>query len=182
MRSVFLSAGHSTTDPGAVGTTFDARGRQVPIKEADIAVEVRNIVAFYLSQMKVRHTVDGTGTVNLPLDAAVRLAKKSQIAVEFHCNAATTRTAAGVETLSNDRDKALGAQLCTAVAGVMGTKNRGAKGESEGHHHRLAFVQAGGIILELFFISNPAEVATYQAKKWLLGKAIAEVLAQAAAA
>lgn len=182
MRSVFLSAGHSLKDPGAIGATIDARGRQVPIKEADIAVEVRNIVAFYLSQMKVKHTVDGTGTANLPLNEAVQMAKRSQIAIEFHCNAAATRTANGVETLSAAKDKALGEQLCKAIQKVMGMANRGAKAEDAGQHHRLAFVQAGGIIVELFFISNPAEVATYQAKKWLLGKAIAEVLAQAAAA
>lgn len=177
MRSVFLSAGHSLKDPGAVGSMVNAGGRVVPLKEADVAVEMRNIVSFYLGQMKVPHTVDGAGTANLPLGDAVKLARRAQIPVEFHCNAAASAKANGVETLSDGGDMALGAKLCAAIAGVMRTSNRGAKPEASGHHARLAFVQAGGIIVELFFISNPREVATYQAKKWLIGKAIAEVLA-----
>ena len=41
---------------------------------------------------------------------------------------------------------------------------------------RLGYVSAGGLILEVFFISNPAEMAVYQARKWLVAQAIADVL------
>lgn len=181
MKTIFLSAGHSLKDPGAVGSMIDARGKRVPLKEADVAVEVRNIVSFYLTQMKVAHKVDGAGTANLPLGDACKMARNAQIPIEFHCNAGPP-AARGVETLSDSGDMKLGAALCFAIAGVMGSPNRGAKGEASGHHARLAFVQAGGIIVELFFISNAGEVATYQAKKWLLAKAIAEALAAAARA
>ena len=177
MKTIFLSAGHSLKDPGAVGKMIDARGMPVLLKEADVAVEVRNIVSFYLHQWKVAHVVDGTGTANIPLGEAVKLARRAQIPIEFHCNASDKPGAHGVETLSDSGDMKLGNALCYAIAGVMGSTNRGAKGEASGHHARLGFVQASGIIVELFFISNAGEVATYQAKKWLLGKAIAEVLA-----
>lgn len=177
MKTIFLSAGHSLKDPGAVGSMIDARGRKVPLKEADVAVEMRNIVSFYLTQFGLRHVVDGTGTANLPLGDACKMARNVQIPIEFHCNASDKPAARGVETLSDSGDMKLGNALCYAIAGVMGSTNRGAKGEASGHHARLGFVQAGGIIVELFFISNAGEVATYQAKKWLLGKAIAEVLA-----
>ena len=50
MKSVFVSAGHSDTDPGAV-----ALGR----READIAVEFRNMVAFYLQRSGIPHELDG---------------------------------------------------------------------------------------------------------------------------
>lgn len=173
MKSIFLSAGHSTVDPGAVGNGLE---------EADVAVEVRNIVAFYLSQMFIPYEVDGKGTANIPLREAVVKARKHPIGVEFHCNASDKRTACGVETLSAPDDLKLGADLCAAIAPVLGTKNRGAKGEGAGHHTKLAFVQAGGLILELFFITNPQDVNAYKAKKWLLGKAIAEVLAKHAKA
>ena len=59
---------------------------------------------------------------------------------------------------------------------MLGIKNRGAKPEVSGQHSRLGFVQAGGLIVELFFITNPDDMAAYQAKKWLVGKAIADVL------
>jgi len=63
----------------------------------------------------------------------------------------------------------------------MGNPLRGDKGwkpENSGQHSRLAYVSNGGIILELFFISNDAELEIWKQKKWLIGKAVAEVLAE----
>jgi N-acetylmuramoyl-L-alanine amidase len=168
--SIYLSAGHSGTDPGAV-----AFGR----READIAVEFRNIVAFYLHRAGVAYDMDGEGTENLPLPEAVREARQHGIAVEFHCNAAAP-AATGVETLSAPGDMLLGAKLCKAIADGLAIRNRGAKPENAGQHHRLAFVQAGGIIVELFFITNPADLAAYDARKWLAARNVAAVLMEAA--
>jgi N-acetylmuramoyl-L-alanine amidase len=167
MKSIFLSAGHSGQDPGAVAFRR---------KEADIAVEFRNLVSFYLLRASVPHELDGKDTENLPLREAVVKAKKHPIGVEFHCNAAAAVSATGVEALSAPEDKALSAKICKALADSLGLKNRGAKPENAGQHHRLAFVQAGGIIVELFFITNPADLAAYDAKKWLAAKAVADVL------
>ena len=61
----------------------------------------------------------------------------------------------------------------------MGNPLRGDKGwkaENSGQHSRLAYVSNGGIILELFFISNDEELSIWKQKKWLVGKAVAEVL------
>ena len=176
MKTIFLSAGHSLKDPGAVGSMIDARGRKVPLKEADVAVEIRNIVSFYLTQFGLKHVVDGTGTANLPLGDAIKMARRSHIPIEFHCNASDKPGARGVETLSDSGDMKLGNALCYAIAGVMGSTNRGAKGEASGHHARLGFVQAGGIIVELFFISNPDEIRTWEQKHWLIATAIADAL------
>lgn len=169
-RSIFVSAGHGGTDPGAV-----AHMR----READIATEFRNIVAFYLARAGVPHGLDGDGPVNLPLSEAVKRARGHQIAVEFHCNAASNPTATGVETLSGPRDMALGQLICGAIASHLVLRNRGAKPENAGQHHRLAFVQAGGIIVELFFITNANDLEAYDARKWLAGRAVAEVLVNA---
>jgi N-acetylmuramoyl-L-alanine amidase len=166
MKSVFLSAGHSDVDPGAV-----AFGR----READFAVEFRNILSFYLHRAGVPHELDGAGTQNLPLREAVVKASRHPIAVEFHCNAGPP-TATGVETLSATGDLSLGSRLCHAVADGLGIRNRGAKPENAGQHHRLAFVQAGGIIVELFFITNAHDLAAYETRKWLAAKAVADVL------
>lgn len=165
---MFLSAGHSTTDPGAVGNG---------LKEANVAVEVRNIVSFYLTQMGVAHELDGKGTANVPLSAAVKMAKGQDVAVEFHCNASTNANATGCEVLCAPKDNARAALLCKAIADSLGIRNRGVKPENAGQHHRLAFVQAGGMIVELFFISSITDVTRYNGRKWLLGKAIAEALA-----
>ena len=62
MKTFVITAGHSNTDPGAV-----AFGR----KEADIAVDMRNMVAHYLTA--AGHTVitDGDGRDNKSLYEAV---------------------------------------------------------------------------------------------------------------
>lgn len=176
---IFLSAGHSTVDPGAVTKQRIDDTHIVERKEADIVAEFRNLVSYYLLAWGVPHAVDSKGTDNVPLAGTVKLIGNNRPAVEFHCNAADAAIAGGVETLSNARDLVLGEQLCVAVAVALGIKNRGAKPENSGQHHRLAFVQAGGVILELFFLSNPKELAAYDARKWLAAKAVAQVLMQA---
>ena len=171
-RSVFLSAGHSDSDPGAVAHGY---------READIAVEFRNMVSFYLTRARVNHDLDGKGTDNLPLREAIKRASLHSIAVEFHCNAATAISATGVETLSHPQDMFLGSQIAKAIADALRIKNRGSKPENAGQHHRLAFIRdANGIIVELFFLTNINDLAAYQARKWLAAKAVAEVLIEEA--
>lgn len=172
MKTILISAGHSDSDPGAV-----ANGR----READVTVEFRNMVSFYLAQMGVKHDLDGQGTQNLPLPIAVKMAKQHQIAVEFHCNASPNKTASGAETLSNADDMAFGASLARAAALAFDIPNRGAKPEDSGHHHRLAFVRVGGVICELFFITNPSDLSQYDRRKWVAAQAVANVIAAEAA-
>lgn len=166
-KSVFLSAGHSDTDPGAVANRR---------READVGVEFRNIVAFYLQRQRIPHALDGKATENLPLAQAVKRARSHPIAVEFHCNAAAGK-ATGAECLAGPKNMALAARIAAALAESLGIRNRGAKPENAGQHHRLAFVQAGGIIVELFFLTNPTDLAAYDARKWLAARAVATVLA-----
>lgn len=168
MKPIFLSAGHSGTDPGAT-----ALGR----READIAVDFRNLVAFYLMREGVPHELDGHGTQNLPLRETVKRTRQVQgIEVEFHCNAAASPAATGVESLQGPMNTLLGERLCQAVANGLALRNRGAKPENAGQHHRLAFVQAGGIILELFFITNPDDLRAYDERRWLAARGVADVL------
>ena len=176
MSVITVTAGHSNKDPGAVNGLF---------READIAQEMRNMVASYLRQKDIAVKTDGEGKGNLPLPAAIKLISGSKAAVEFHCNAFSKPSAGGCEALSQPKDRALSQRLCKAVSDVMGIPTRGTddgwKNEGSGQHSRLGYVRNGGIILELFFISNPTELAVWQDKKWLVAKAVAEVLAEVAA-
>lgn len=175
MSVITVTAGHSNKDPGAVNGLF---------READIAQEMRNMVALYLRQKDIAVKTDGEGKGNLPLPAAIKLISGSKAAVEFHCNAFPKPTAGGCEALSQPKDRALSQRLCKAVSDVMGIPTRGTDGgwknEGSGQHSRLGYVRNGGIILELFFISNPTELAVWQDKKWSVAKAVAEVLAEVA--
>ena len=168
--AILISAGHSDSDPGAV-----AFGR----READIATEFRTILVKCLADLGIQAETDGKGRENLPLREAVKLAKGKDIAIEIHLNASANATASGVETLSGPEDMQLGAKLCAAVSQSLNIRNRGAKPENAGQHHRLAFVQAGGIILELFFLTDPNDLAAYDGRKWPLARAVAQVIEDA---
>lgn len=171
MKPIVITAGHSNTDPGAVSGQ---------LKEAHIVTDFRNIVAFYLERAKVPFITDGEGSDNKPLAQAVKLITPGSLAVEFHCNSFSNPSATGVETLSGSAHYPVARKLCEAVADNLDIRNRGAKAEDSGQHTRLAFVRAGGIILELFFISNPNDVKAYLDRKWLAARAVANVLIEAA--
>ena len=173
MAKVVITAGHSNTDPGAVNGN---------ITEAEITTDMRNIVAYCLKDLGIDVVTDGRGNENQTLRQAIKLIKQGEVAIEFHCNAFHLQTAGGVEALAQPKDKAICQKLCEAVSDVMGIPVRGPAGGfkpgNSGQHSRLGYVREGGIILELFFISNPKELATYQAKKWLIAREIADVIAE----
>ena len=165
-----ITAGHSNTDPGAVN------GK---IKEADLVTNFRNAVTHYLREAGLQVKTDGTGTRNDPLSAAVKLIQGSSVAVEFHMNAATSKQANGVETIALPKDKKLAQDLSKAVADALGSRLRGDNGwidQSKSARGRLAYVNAGGLIVELGFISNEDELARFNARYWLAAKAVAKVL------
>lgn len=165
-----ITAGHSNTDPGAVGNGY---------READIALVMRELVAMKLRQRGHTVTTDGGGKTNLPLSEAVKLAKRGDVAVEIHCNASHSPTARGVETIALPKDKALAQRISQSIAAVTGQRLRGDAGwidQAQSARGRLAFVQAGGLIVELFFISNPDEVRMWEQKHWLIATAIADAL------
>lgn len=165
-----ITAGHSNSDPGAVN------GK---IKEADLVTNFRNAVSFYLREAGIQVKTDGTGTKNDPLSAAVKLIQGSSVAVEFHMNAATSKQANGVETIALPKDKKLAQDLSAAVATALGSRLRGDNGwidQSKSARGRLAYVNAGGLIVELGFISNEDELARFNARYWLAAKAVAKVL------
>ena len=169
---VTITAGHSNIDPGAVnGKT----------KEADLVTNFRNAVTYYLHEAGIQVKNDGTGSQNDPLSAAVKLIKGSSVAIEFHMNAATSKQANGVETIALSKDKKLAQSLSAAVATALGSHLRGDNGwidQSQSARGSLAYINAGGLIVELGFISNEAELATFQARYWIAAKAVAKVLTE----
>ena len=171
MAEFVITAGHSDVDPGAVAG---------PIREEAIAQEFRNILAAKLRAMGHRVITDGEPAVNRPLADALRLIRPGAVAnVEIHTNAASNPTAGGVECISLPKDKLLSQRLSRAVARVLELRVRGDGGwidQRQSHRGRLAFVERGGLILELFFLSNPAERKVYEDRKWLVASAVANVL------
>lgn len=170
MKTLVITAGHSNTDPGAV-----ANG----LREATLATELRDIVASKLRDKGFAVITDGSKGDNKPLADAIKLIPRGDVAIEIHFNAASAATASGVETIAPPKHKILAQRLSRAIAGVTGSKLRGDAGyidQSQSARGRLGYVSAGGLIVEVAFITNKSEMAAYQAKKWLVASAIVEEL------
>jgi len=169
-KPIVITAGHSNNDSGAVNGSFH---------EAVHVTKVRNALAHILREAGYTVLTDGVGDINEPLPAAIKLVKGADIALELHCNAAANKTATGVETIALPKHKNLAQDISAAVAKVYGFKLRGEKGwidQSQSHRGKLGYVSAGGMILELGFLSNDADMKVMENNFWKAARAIAEVI------
>lgn len=169
---ITVTAGHGGRDPGAVATTGQT--------EAALMTELRDIVA-----QKLRaegHTVrtDGGWRANLPLANALLLVPGSDVAIELHTNSFSSR-ATGVEVVSLPGQKELARTIARRIANTLEIPVRGSGGwidQAQTHRGRLGFVRAGGLVVEVFFLSNPEELARYEARKWLVASAIVKAITE----
>lgn len=141
-------------DPGAVSNGF---------READIAMAWANELREILRKrghlvVRTRAHPDDPA----PLVSRARIAREygGDIMLSLHCNAATG-TASGTETFYRGQSNQAKARAITAaVCAALGTRNRGAKTESESQHPRLAImVFQPCFLLEIGFIDNASDRA-----------------------
>lgn len=174
---IVITAGHGGKDPGAVADY--AKNGTIDFKEADFCADMRNYVAYYLRNWGYRVETDGQGATNAPLAQAIELAKQADIAVEFHLNAAVNEKAEGIEVLALHTKRSLAQKIAKAIHSVTKSPLRGEQGyksDSSGQHSRLGFCRAGGLVVEMEFISNKARMETLNNKRWVVAKAIAEAI------
>ena len=166
-----VTAGHGASDPGAVAATGET--------ENALMTELRDIVASKL--VAAGHTVatDGGWRQNFPLPYAMTLVPGSAVAIELHTNASDNKSARGVEVISLPAQRELARTIARRISHVLGVPVRGAGGwidQSQSARGRLGFVRVGGLVVEVFFLSNPDELAAYQARKWQVATAIVAAL------
>ena len=80
-----------------------------------------------------------------------------------------------VECISIPKDKELCQRLSNATVETTKDNVRGDNGwidQSKSARGKLGFVEAGGIIVELFFLSNKGDLDRYEDVKWLVASAI----------
>lgn len=172
---IVITAGHGGRDPGA--TADYNKDNQADVVESHFCADMRNYVAYYLRNRGYRVETDGQGPVNAPLSQAVALANSADLAIEFHLNASVNPAASGIEVLSAPKHKAISQEIAQAIHNVTKSQLRGDGGwkpENAGQHSRLAFVRAGGLIVELEFLSNERAMKVLNDKRWLVAKSIAE--------
>lgn len=167
-----VTAGHGANDPGAVA----ADGKTT---EAALMTELRDIVATKLRAAGHQVKTDGDRWQNLPLVHALTLVPGSDVAIELHMNAVESPSATGVEVVALPAQKETARTIARRIAHTLELPVRGAGGwidQSQSARGRLGFVRVGGLVVEVCFISNPSDLAKYQAKKWLVASAIVEAL------
>lgn len=173
MKTIVLTAGHNNKDSGAVS-------KDKKWTEAKIVTDLRNRVKTILEADGYTVITDGKGEENLTLSKAVALIPMGEVAIELHLNAAVSEQANGIEALAKSNLKSKCQTLCKSISDDMKYKIRGADGgwksTDSGQHSRLAFCEAGGIILEVFFISNKAELDSYINNPDRVAKAIADAI------
>ncbi len=171
--TILLSAGHTNNphdDRGAAGNGFI---------EGVETVKVRDAVAALLRDRGLTVIEDGSDGVNEPLKKAIALARTADTALEFHFNAASPQ-ATGVEVLSKPNHRKLAQRIAKEISAALQIPARGGDGgwksDTSGQHHRLGFCEAGGLIVEICFISNVGDMLAYTTKFGAMTLGIANAL------
>lgn len=170
-RTFTVTAGHNAYDPGAVAETGET--------EAALMVELRDIVAHKLRLEGHTVRTDGGWRHNLPLVNAIALIPGSHVAIELHTNSHDNKQATGVEVVSLLKHRELARTIARRIAHVLGLPVRGEGGwidQTKTARGRLGFVNAGGLVVECFFLSNQQDLARYQKDKWAVASAIVKAV------
>lgn len=176
MAKLLISAGHSDKDPGAVAGS---------VTEAKLALELRDLIVKEMSDSEVTIITDGRQGENLPLRDAISQIPGTDLAVEIHFNAAGAAFAQGVEAISLPEKKGISQKISASISSVLGSRLRGDSGwidQSLSARGKLGFVNAGGIIVEVCFITNTMEMQHYQANKAKLARVLSLTLKEALSA
>lgn len=168
--AIFNLAGHNNNDSGAV-----ANGRQ----ENKETISLRDLInTYYRKGYKVINDSDA--------DSLATMLKKLQpgkgsVCTEYHFDWAERTAAAGCSAFVDDDatelSRKMAAEKVAAISSILGTPNRGILSPRESHRGRLAMPRMTGTtcLIEVEFISNPAAMAVYDAKKALIANAMADI-------
>jgi N-acetylmuramoyl-L-alanine amidase len=170
MRTIYLSAGHSTVagrDRGAAGNGF--------IEGVEAAKIRTRVVQILKQKYNVKAIVDPDDSILSQTLAFFRnLTTNRCIVVDIHFNAAGP-TATGTETLVESNPTQFELDLAFVLSKIahnrLGIPRRGnfrqragVKSEAESHHGRLGWMRLTGenALIEVCFISNANDMASYQ--------------------
>ena len=177
MKKLFLSAGHSPTEPGAWGNGY---------REELLAIEFRDLLVTELKALDAIPTIDdNNNALKKTLAYFKNLVSSNSVCVDIHWNASSNSTATGVETLIpatySSFEYNLASLLSSEISNTLGIRMRGTNGvktEADSHHGRLGWMRLNGenILIEMCFISNLSDMQKYQKNKISLAKNIAIIL------
>ena len=163
MKTVYLLAGHSMSDPGAIGVG----GR----KEADETIKLRNAIAEILKEDGVVVVIDNDRN-NLAQVLKAIESTEDDIVFDIHFNSNENGAANGVECFVPNRytskEMTLARNIATNLSRIAPFKLRGLAGvttELNSHRGSLGVMRENGtnVLLEVCFISNQSDMNKYDA-------------------
>lgn len=166
---IYLCAGHHKNDTGAVCGQW---------KEADLTIELRDLIAQKISVIKD----NDFQTLAQLVKELVNNSKMNDVICDLHFNASDSENATGCEVFIADKftepEKRLANELCQSISSTLDITNRGFKKESESARGRLAMMSPAGInvLIEVCFMTNKRDMSQYQMLKETLSEKIGEVL------
>ena len=169
---IYLIAGHSKTDPGAIGVGG--------IKESELAMELRDKIAHFITLKGYKVTLDSDRS-NLNQVIFNINSNENDVICDIHFNAGVP-IATGTEVIIPDRSTAnermIASLICSDMAVSMKIKSRGVKSEKDTARKTLAIMKPSGInlLLEVCFITNKNDLKEYQLKKDEVAEKIAKRL------
>lgn len=175
-RLIAVIAGHRGQGTGAVGI----------IDEAVENVEMRNLICEELAQKGTHFVTDSIkDTLNEIVTTLRAMLKKYDIALDIHFNSCGNPSVGGTEVIIPNRytsdEWQIAEELLTTTCMILGTKNRGIKTEQQTPHEKLAMLSnydACNILIEICFVNNKQDIASYKKHKGELAKAYAEILSK----
>jgi N-acetylmuramoyl-L-alanine amidase len=172
-----ITAGHGGTDPGNTWNGY---------REAALMLELRHILASKLRADGHHVREDGARGENWGLADAMALIAGADAALELHTNASDNTAATGVEIVAQAPHAPLAQRLAHAIGGALQIPTRRHQGWyphaqcAADRKFEPGFSRRGGLIVEVFFQSNPNDLRAYLERKWLVASAIARVLGEGA--
>ena len=160
-KVIILDPGHGLSNKRA--GAFDPGAVSNGVRESDVAMawcnELRSILLLAGHKVVRTRTHDADPA---PVGKRANIAKEygGDIMLSIHCNAANGE-ANGTETFYRGlENKPKAEQITLGVCNALGTRNRGAKTESQSQHARLAVMSFQPcFLLEIGFIDNSADRA-----------------------
>lgn len=160
MKTIILDPGHglSNKTPGVFdpGVCFEG------VRECDVARDWVNELRAILRARGhgvIRTRAHDDDPAPVVRRAAIAKAYGGDIMISIHVN--STPGASGTETFyRGEANRALATDINAVVAAVLGTKNRGAKTETQSQHTRLAIMSFQPcFLIELGFIESDHDLA-----------------------
>ena len=146
---IFINAGHGGKDTGAVSKNGT--------KESEITKKVSSLLACKLIQggYDIEYFKQKTSYTDV---SQAENTSKSDLFISIHCNSAASASANGVEVLyypNSTKGKNCALEVQKELVKITKLKDRGIKARND--LHVLKRTKAVAILVELAFLSNPAE-------------------------